>query len=759
MQVLELVVQGVRFFAEQRRITFGPAVTVVQDPKDSQGQRLQVLAEALRGLLTFDPAKSYAEKIVDAAQKINRVGATIKGRDGQTYRLIHDLKSGTYALHRASLQGNGFEAVTSKPAEVSRYLRTELGFPPEEVWARIFASPSSGLPSKRPTALMAGMMPGLMPGLMPGMVPGVPMLTPVGSPGMVGGPATLAGLTAAPSGAGAQGVMTMMGAVMTHPLTGVPARTNSSMPAAPAPPNRGGVNFAHLPTAEKERRFQQVKEALQSLRQQQALEYELDGVQRRRYELDELLQPLHSRERELAAAVETLKPFEAMDRLPTDIRKQLDHYQRQKTALTEELRKADVASAQAREKELALTVPPFHSDLMFQAGLAGGLLAVVGGFVGALILDMPTARYLGLLDLVGFAVAALSLTRHFNALEAHSAAVGRGNMADDRKQRGQRKFDLESSNVRRVLTEFSVGDDRELESFRERISARDDARLKVAERQRAVEELRAQLGTDAVGDERAQLAAQQTELEARLHTIAFTGNEKDLLEEQRALAAELGITVDEEEDDYGHGYGRGSPGGGVRGSRLSGSLEPSVGGEPMDCAPDPAGASLPGMPGMPSGFGFPPGFGALSGAPDAIVNMMKLATDVFHVPVAELGHTIQARAAQYLNALSDKRFAQVSYTDAGDAALVESTGKVIPYATLVPQDQDLVYLSTQMTLIETHLRKCPCPVVIDAWFVGLPDVKHPLLCKMVQFMGTLGQVIHITPRATLAACAEQSVSL
>ncbi|MEW5854648.1 MAG: ABC transporter C-terminal domain-containing protein [Myxococcota bacterium] len=744
MQVVELVVQGIKQFPEQRRIGLGAGNNALLDAKDPSGARLAILADAVRGLLTFDPARSYAERVVDPAAPASRVGATIKGRDGATYRLIHDLKSGAYALHRARPDGsNAFDLVSSNPQEVAQLLKTQLGLPPTDAFVKIFASPAAELPSRR--AAPMGMVPGMtgmmtmMPGMVPGMVPGM------------------------------TGMMTMMPGMMPGMAPGMPG-----MPGAPQPPQPGKLNFAHLSTAEKQQRLAAVKGALKNLKVQQELEFELDGVQRRRFELEEALRPLKGVETAVAEAAEALRVFEHLEKLPPDVLRQLDLYEKQLHALHDDFKKADEEARNALTRAHNLEIPPVYKDKVFLGGLGGTVVALLVA-VGGAMASGPGWRYFAFLHLVGLGAVAYSLLQYINLLEERSDLQGNAKGAAEKKEKAQRRFDLDTSNTRRILAEFDIKDAKELDAFRDQVLQRDEKRRILEEKQRELEAAQAAIGPGAKPEEFAALMSRQADLEAKLQSMGFSGNERDLLEEEKQLEAELGGEAGGAGGTLGYDRGYGGPvtsGGGVGGGRLSGyhgdddeapyaMVDPDGHGEPRwavgSGGPPTGGFPAPGMPG---GFGFPPGFaGPPGGGADAVVQMMKAALDLFHLPMEQVGTLLQPRTSQYLTALSDRRYASVTFTDTGDLAAIDAAGKPTPFATMSPQDQDLAYLSVKMTIIETFGRKQPTPAVMDSWFATIPDVKHPLLAKMIQFLGSICQVVHFCPKPTLAEGADPSIQL
>ena len=532
------------------------------------------------------------------------------------------------------------------------------------------------------------------------------------------------------------------------------------MPAAAA----AGGKFAHLSKEEKTQRLEQVKAALKQLKQQQELEFELDGVQQKRFQLEESLRPLKGAESKLAEAMAGMNAFEDLARVPPDFPRQLEMYTRLKIALDDEFRKADEKASSARRTAEDRPVFPPWSDRLFQIGLGVAVGAVAVGVGLAQALEMPSLRYLGLLDLGGFGAMGLSLLSYIGRLEAREALKEVGAVAAERKDKAQRRFDLDTSNVRKVLAELSLKDDKDLDVFRDRLAARSAAQARLDQVKQQVTETRAQSG-GANSEELQKLTSRQAEIEGKLAGMGFTGSEKDLKVEQAALSAELGLGGGDEVEGDGYQSGYPQGGGGKGGSQASADdderwpmLAPGSGGTSgayAMSAGSPPGGGGPPMPYMMPGS-MPP---MMSGPPDSIMRLMKASLDLFHVPIEKVGPMVQPRAAQYLGAFADRRFSNLTFTDRGDAVAVDAQGKVLPYATMSMLDQDLVYLSVLLTLVETYAKQHKSPVIIDNWFAGLPDLKHPLLAKMLQYLASLTQVVHFCSKPGLAEGAEPKVVL
>lgn len=783
MQLLEFVVQGLRHVPEQRRITLGPALNALLDPSEG-APKARVLAAALRGLMSFDPDSTYANDVADPAAAASRVGLMFRGKDGVTYRLVHDLKSGAVMLHKQKADSSGLEPLSTNVQEVFQFLRSGAGLPPSASVRRVLCASGDELPTVRMSAaapnpmtamaMMSGgtagaMVPGMMPGMMPGMVPG---MMPGMMPGMVPGMMPMM----------MPGMMQMMAGMMPGMMPGgttpsmpnpVAGAGNTAAAAALAGVAGNQKGFAHLSPEEKRARLEAVNKALNQLKDQAKLEFELDGLSQKKFDLEERLRPLKKVEAAVAEARTALAPFEDVARVPADMLRQLDSYQRQKAALDDEIKKLDESTLAAQERAATSAVAPIWMDRLFQGGMGAGVGALVVGFGFSAAMEMPSLRYLALLDAVGFGAAALSAFRYIDQREDQAELSSEGALIQEKKDKAQRRFDLDTSNVRKILSEHQVKDAESLEAFRERLLARQAGLAKLEAIQKDADQAKAALNAEAGPAEMAAVAARLAEIEGRLQGMGFTGNEKDLLVEQAQLRAELGLGDDFGGPGYESAYPQAGGGGEGGGKKAGGYGDDDDGPAPARWAPGADGGGqarwaavgAPPPSGGGSGGGMPVNYmmGAMpqmmGGPTDGIVQLTKAAQDLFGVPMDKLGALLQARAAQYLTAFSDRRFSNVSFTDKGDAAAVDAQGKISAYATMPAQDQDLVWLAVLLTLVETHVRNQKFPVVVDHWFSSVPDVKHPLICKMLQYLGSLTQVIHFCGKPSLTDGAEPKVNL
>jgi len=134
------------------RASLRPGYNVVA----ADGQALRRLLEAL-----FYPGPRDAETVPHASLVPGgagvRVGVTLAGNDGVTYRLVRDL-GGAAQLHRFDAGRRAFALVSQTLPEIAHFLATTVGVPPRGRFGALLSLSAGDLPSRQ-----AG--PGLRAGL------------------------------------------------------------------------------------------------------------------------------------------------------------------------------------------------------------------------------------------------------------------------------------------------------------------------------------------------------------------------------------------------------------------------------------------------------------------------------------------------------------------------------------------------------------------------------------------------------------------
>lgn len=137
MQLVDLMLQGVKGFPAEARIAFGPGHVVLR-PADAE---LRGILEAL--LFADDRFESDLEA---PGAPSSRAALTLRTRDGTTWRMVRDLRGGS-ALQRLDPATGKFATVSTKATEIGPYLRSQASLPSRNCWAETFTLGFGDFPS------------------------------------------------------------------------------------------------------------------------------------------------------------------------------------------------------------------------------------------------------------------------------------------------------------------------------------------------------------------------------------------------------------------------------------------------------------------------------------------------------------------------------------------------------------------------------------------------------------------------------------
>ena len=98
--------------------------------------------------------------------------------------------------------------------------------------------------------------------------------------------------------------------------------------------------------------------------------------------------------------------------------------------------------------------------------------------------------------------------------------------------------------------------------------------------------------------------------------------------------------------------------------------------------------------------------------------------------------------------------------DKDGRARVLAPGRTIPAGELPGNDLDLVFLSIRLTLVEKYSAQAKVPVIFEDAFRGVVDAtKLPLVIRMLKHLGTLTQILHVTPSSHAASPTDPVLAL
>ncbi|OGQ24373.1 MAG: hypothetical protein A2138_27485 [Deltaproteobacteria bacterium RBG_16_71_12] len=661
MDLLELYVQGLKGATEPARLAFTQPVTMV-----AAGVREQLYVRIMLDLLYPKGTEPTLIDLDEAGQQ-SRVGLTVRGRDGTIFRLLQDVHTGRRALQRG-VDGKA-EPISNAAAEIAQAVTAQIGFPQEDILRELFFAVADDLPSRRARA------PSAAPAKATTSATGkAERPLPPGFGGAVGGP----------------------GAAAAKPLP--PGFSDEGAPVADPHDD-----------AAMRRRLAEIDAALGAAQGVRDLEFEIDGLQKRLFDLDAKIKPLLTLRRSAQQAEEQGKRFADLDGVPGDLVEQGERLRRIRADHDRDLERMAGERDQLLESSKTLDrrgrqnpVAVAQKDRFVQAGVGVGVGAIVLGVVGALA--FPPLRWLALLDIPAFGVALYGGLRVLGDLEGGASVARRLERLDAEKKRLEERFRIDEQHLTAMLKQHGYTLE-QLPDLAERLTASDEAR-------RLMEQTRGALAEAEKAGDVSTLEAQQHEAQTRLRSL--------------------------EEQLQGQG-GFGGPG---DLEREKAEIEAALA---AAAAPDQGGTPDP----MPSAVETASSRG-LQPAPDLGRRLLELARDVFLAPIEEIATSYAPRASQMLATLTDGRYREVRFLHNLKTHLVDgASGEELPFGFLPAADRDIAWLSIKLALIEGALKRARVPVVFDRSLDGLPDAKGPLLARMLAFLAGGTQVVCITAKTTI----------
>ncbi|HUU00333.1 MAG TPA: hypothetical protein VM425_02725 [Myxococcota bacterium] len=696
----ELVLQGVRNYQQMHRIPVGLGFSVFVG---GQGAGKSTAIDVVTHLLNPNPTEPATDRFKSSDPSLCRAALLIDDDSGQRYRLVQDLLRGSMALARLDPATKQFVPVSNSPTEVRQYLTSQIHLPHIDVFEEIFITRRSSFPTAAGETTAEALGVGLPP------------------------------------------------TVSLPPTAGLAGGGGSSH----FPGYQGGDSGEEvLPDNPDELRSQLnvLRHDLSMAKEVDDLQFNLDGLQSKLFKMEQKTKGVG----EASSRVENLEAelgrFDKLGELPGDFERRIREFEKSKGKLDRD--KARLNDEQEKwDKRANQAIPgPLTQDRNFVLGLSLGLGAIGVGVLGFFLEEY--LRYVALLDIAGFGLALVAAVRHIDRSQAAQRSQARLAMIDERREKLQRQFDLESSIVRSTMVQLDVSDPQQIiEQYA--------ARNKVAGAlEKARQDLEAQKNDPAFAEtesQQAQLRAEIAELEEKLAGAGgLMMGPKEMerrigLIEDKLARTESGAPAASEQTD---GWLGGEDPIQVSGNDpydLGVGLPPAGGRPPGASLHKPGGHGLPPSPALESS-GPRPGSGPFD-------RLMKKADDLFLVDRQRIELMLAPRAGQYLSAFSAQAQTQLSFGPGGLIEVADGTGSRTAAATLPAADQDLVYLALKLAVIENACKQQPVPVFLDDPFGGLPAGLQDLLGRALANIGSQTQVVLFTREAAWAQHATASFQL
>lgn len=478
------------------------------------------------------------------------------------------------------------------------------------------------------------------------------------------------------------------------------ASSMAPLPDLPQP----GVN----PDEARDRIVELEKELVMS-KQVAEIQFRQDGLQAELFKFESMVKSYDDAKSAAKLAMQAVaaSPTPQSLGLAPDILEKVKRFPAEQQKRDEAMQKIEDERLAAEENGANVTVAALQQDPKFLGAVVGGVVLVaVAAFLDG------GGRYLALLGVPAFTFGALIALKYIEDLQRVARQSSRVDLFSVREKKLNDDFTGFSGQVKAALRAANVETGEELVA---RLSGRPALEAAAAEAQTRLLELEADPQVSQALAQAAALKAEQEQITEKLLEMSggYIRDERDVVRELVKVKESLG----------------------------------------RPATPAPA-ASPPG----------PDEFEAVSTEPtetfdDPVPALMVLGADLFNTDVPSLWGALKDRSAQYIAALTDRRLHGVD-VDKDGKAKIHAPGRVVPAGELPGKDLDLVYLSIRLTLVEKYSAQSKVPVIFEDAFRGvLDDAKLPLVIRMLKHLGTLTQILHVTPASHTAAPTDPVLAL
>ncbi|HMK72254.1 MAG TPA: chromosome segregation protein SMC [Myxococcaceae bacterium] len=465
-------------------------------------------------------------------------------------------------------------------------------------------------------------------------------------------------------------------------------------PAAftPEPPIDPAAAAARIAELEKELALSDEVEKLQ---------FRLDGVGRQIDQLEDRLRSVESLE---AAVAEARLAFEGAPSprnlgLPDDVVAQARNH----AVLVAKCDEALARLEKDRQLDAATAPPdavPLTRDGRFWTGLGLGTASLLAGMMAS-----GTWRYVALLDIPAFGLAALVALKHVEDVQWSAYAVRKGERLAEREKKIRDQFELETEPLRTAMKALGVEKPEDLVAS---VAQREELWNRVLQLEGQLTSAKEAPEYVAESTQLAELKVEQEAVNARLlERGSYVRDPHDI---QRELARLREVV-----------------------SRARAPVAP----------PTPARPKTP-VPVEP--------------LEDPIPGVLQPAADLLALDVPGVVSVLRDRWLQYASALTERRVEQVE-VDISGRAFVRGGGRRIAVGELPARDLDWIYLALRLTVVEKSASQQPITVLLEDLAPALDGGRLPLLAKMLKHLGSMTQVLHLTGNAVFTSASDASANV
>ena len=443
MIVVELALQGIKGFPELVRLRLKPGLNVVRPSDRALGT---ALFDAFFHTLFPDGARhnATAHLVMSRAER-SRAALTFFGRDRITYRMIREADSGAIKLYKFDKDSKQYRLFTDTAKDAANYVRVQQHLPDDVSFERLFVFSPETMPSRGARARTRSGAP-LASGASAPAAPGMPTMQHHLS-GVMARPESAIG--AAPPRALSQASM-MPGSFgsslnVTNALVQSELAESSVRPEAPKP----------VSLEEQRSELMRMRDQRDIQARAERAQVEIDQINLRRFELTEKVERITRVEQELARLDEQAKADQDLVNLPMGFADRLRHFEELGAKYEDDRAKLVDEIGALEDEERNTPILPLEKDPYFIASALG----IVGFLVLAGVTQQPLVA---LLNIACALVAGGAALRFVSDLEARARRRVRLTAAQERLARLEKQHNLDTGATRRLMAKLDVDSPQEL---------------------------------------------------------------------------------------------------------------------------------------------------------------------------------------------------------------------------------------------------------------------------------------------------------
>jgi len=734
MQLIDLVLQGVRRFVQSQKIPFKPGFNIIFGGTEAGKTTLY---ECILDLLF--PNRIIEEKLVwqswSGAEQ-SRAGLTLK-KEEQVYRILKDFAANRMSLSRKAPNAEKYERLSTEPSEIASILAEEFGLIGWEDYKTLFLESNLYLPSnigsskfdKRPEAGDAQPVPQDRPEQFQAMQ--------MQSPGFPGQGQELGGGFGFMPGMGGPGMMPGMPGAPGFGMPGMPGMPGMGMPGMPGMGMPGGEMLDPgdgMSWEEKEKKLEKLKSEMVQHKEVEEIQFEIGGLEGKVFELQKEKEKIKKFDAEIKKLDAELDKYRFFKNMPDNIEQRIDQYDSSQENRGRDLDALDQKLADMDDEIRFLgSQPKFWQVNLFKGGagaMAGGVvLMALGGVLG---LPKSLQPLFGIVIVGGLIVLGYILWQYMSRITKISELKAALAKTEEQRRTTAKDYDVKGAMVKKLLEQVKVDQTTDLKEMLHTFIGLETSRNELNKKKK---ELMVAMDIEKINREEAELKVQIAELDGKLKKYGGMGldsnetrREIEQLEYALNRARQLGLIGQKRPDIP---IGQPAP-------RIADAFTTAP---PMDAGKTQMSSQAQRMQ-LPFWEKILESSGRLLG----------LSADEMYKQVSD-------RANLYLQAFSGKRYQefrkdgdliQVRFADMGQEVELKQLGK---------SGMDIVYLALKLVVLEMLVSKYQFPVLIDEPYLNMDETRTASIAKTLKRLSQKTQVVNFTSQKIFVREADNALSL